>query len=122
KDSYIVNAQGQRLTGFQPNGTTPVPIMVPVGNIAPVATTTVTTRTNLDATVKVAVPVPTFDPDDAASYNHSLPITVYDSLGNSHQLTQYFVKQPLPAIPSIPAVSEWVVHYRLDVDVIPSPP
>ena len=113
KDSYIVNAQGQRLTGFQPNGTTPVPIMVPVGNIAPVATTTITTRTNLDATAEVGVPVPTFDPDIAATYNHSLPITVYDSLGNSHQLTQYFVKTD-------PANSGWTVHYRLDGNLIPA--
>ncbi|PLC51904.1 flagellar biosynthesis protein FlgE [Pollutimonas subterranea] len=111
KDSYIVNAQGQRLTGFQPNGTTPVPIMVPVGNIAPVATTTITTRTNLDATEEV--PTAAFDPDNAASYNHSLPITVYDSLGNSHQLTQYFVK-------TTPATSTWTVHYRLDGNLIPT--
>src|SRR5690606_33262256 len=31
-------------------------------------------------------PRPDFDPAVAGSYTHSLPITVYDSLGNSHQL------------------------------------
>ncbi|RTZ47544.1 flagellar hook protein FlgE [Candidimonas sp. SYP-B2681] len=104
KDSFIVNAQGQRLTGFEPNGTTPLPIKVPLGNIAPVATTKVTTQTNLDATQ--AIPTDTvFGPDKPASYNHSLPVTVYDSLGNSHQLTQYFVKT---------AANAWDVHYRLD--------
>src|SRR5690606_30523888 len=53
----------------------------------------------------------------AASYNHSLPITVYDSLGNSHQLTQYFIKTD-------PLTNTWAVHYRLDGNVEPdgSPP
>src|SRR5690606_2302886 len=177
KDNYIVNAQGQRLTGYGVNGTDLVPIMVPVGNIAPRATDGLTTKTNLDANAPVIHPTSTaqqtgiirlstdggttfadyeytvnsdgdavwsapglvdgtdyemldgnsftyqattpiaastlpapdtsegeqafvaaivghpFDPNDAQSFTHSLPISVYDSLGNAHQLTQYFVKR-----------------------------
>lgn len=34
-----------------------------------------------------------FDPADSDTYNHSTSNTIYDSLGNSHEMTQYFVKQ-----------------------------
>ncbi len=34
----------------------------------------------------------TFDPTNSASYNSSTSVNVYDSLGNSHVLTKYFVK------------------------------
>ncbi len=49
KDSYLVNAQGYRLTGFGVTGNDLSPIMVPIGNIEPKATSSVTTRANLDA-------------------------------------------------------------------------
>ncbi|PAU80363.1 flagellar biosynthesis protein FlgE [Halovibrio salipaludis] len=35
-----------------------------------------------------------FNPDDPNTYNHSTSTTIYDSLGNGHELTQYFVKEP----------------------------
>lgn len=57
KDNYIVNAQGQRLTGYGVNGTDLQPIMVPVGNIAPRATDVVTTKTNLDANAPAISPI-----------------------------------------------------------------
>src|SRR5690554_3336805 len=41
-----------------------------------------------------AVPATVFDPAVASTYTHSLPINVHDSLGNSHQLMQYFAKRP----------------------------
>src|SRR5690606_35590794 len=56
KDNYIVNAQGHRLTGYGVNGTDLVPIMVPVGNIAPRATDGLTTKTNLDANAPAIYP------------------------------------------------------------------
>lgn len=34
-----------------------------------------------------------FSVDDASSYNHSTSSTIYDSLGNPHVLTMYFIKQ-----------------------------
>lgn len=50
-----------------------------------------------------------FDPMVPGSFTHSLPMTVYDSLGNPHQLTQYFVKRE-----AIGGESVWNVYYRLD--------
>lgn len=114
KDNNIVNAQGHRLTGYLDAGTNAVPLKVPTGNIDPVATKGVTTKANLDANAKV-VPnaAPTlFSHTDPTTYTHSLPINVYDSLGNSHQLTQYFIKRAgTPA--ADPTVSNWDVRYRL---------
>ena len=34
----------------------------------------------------------TFDPTNSATYNSSTSVTIYDSLGNSHVMTKYFVK------------------------------
>ncbi|KZZ45449.1 MAG: flagellar hook-basal body complex protein [Saccharospirillaceae bacterium] len=36
-----------------------------------------------------------FDPKDQGTYNHATSTTIYDSLGNSHVMTQYFVKEPV---------------------------
>ena len=38
-----------------------------------------------------------FDPLDQDTYNNAASTTIYDSLGNSHVMTQYFVKEPLDA-------------------------
>lgn len=41
----------------------------------------------------VASAVPsTFSPNDSTTYTNAIPTTIYDSLGNSHQMIQYFVK------------------------------
>ncbi|GAB2909103.1 flagellar hook protein FlgE [Paralcaligenes ginsengisoli] len=122
KDNYVVNAQGQRLTGYPAGGsaTDLQPIKVPVGNISPTATSTTTTQANLDANAAVIDPAITpFSPAVSGSYTHVLPITVYDSLGNQHQLTQYFAKRAPTAGP--PAQSQWDVYYRLDGATITSP-
>ena len=38
-----------------------------------------------------------FDPTDAGTYNHATSTTIFDSLGNAHVLTMYFVKQDTSA-------------------------
>lgn len=50
KEGFIVNAQGYRLTGYEGDSTTPTPIRVPTGNIAPQSTTRVESKVNLDST------------------------------------------------------------------------
>src|SRR5690606_19863016 len=47
-----------------------------------------------------------FDPLVPGSFTHSLPMTVYDSLGNPHQLTQYFVKREANSEGSV-----WSVYF-----------
>lgn len=195
KDNYIVNAQGQRLTGYIGGSTTPQPITVPVGNIEPVATNSITNKLNLDANAKLAgnaavevigvmmlddgtgpvkyeytgsLPTPTwvggvfppdgnyttgdpatpvvfsangtssvtsippgagniayaqavpaapFDVTNPDSFTHMLPITVYDSLGNPHQLAQYFAKRE----PDADGLSKWEVFYQMDGAPVTTP-
>lgn len=58
-----------------------------------------------------------FDPAVASTYTHSLPINVYDSLGNSHQMMQYFAKRPS----AIDGQSTWDVYYRLGGQTVTAP-
>lgn len=108
KDNYIVNAQGYRLTGYEVGSANPTPIRVPTGNIAPSATTTIDIKANLDANSPVINTA--FDPANGNTFTHSQPVDVYDSLGNAHQLTQYFVKRE--GDPG--QASRWDVYYRMD--------
>jgi len=112
KDFYLVNAQGYRLTGYAAGavGAAPVDLRLPQGNIAPNATTTAGLQTNLNANADPIDPVATpFDPTLASTYTDSVPTTVYDSLGNAHQLTQYFVKRE-----AVGGQSVYDVYYTLD--------
>src|SRR5690606_24916602 len=52
-DHRIVNAQGQQLMGYAPGGTNLIGMTVPIGNIAPQATSTITNEVNLDANADV---------------------------------------------------------------------
>jgi flagellar hook protein FlgE len=58
-----------------------------------------------------------FSPTDPDSFSHSLPIQVYDSLGNSHQVTQYFVKRSGAS----GTTSQWDVHYTFDGRAVDAP-
>lgn len=131
RDLELVNAQGHRLTGYMANADGTIsaelgPIKVPVGNIPPKATTDSTIKANFDSRSEViagsgtgmvetgttpdTVIKPAFDLSNPENYTHSLPMTVYDSLGNPHQLTQYFVKVAENANGN----SEWEVYYKFD--------
>ncbi|MEL7399175.1 MAG: flagellar hook-basal body complex protein [Pseudomonadota bacterium] len=54
-----------------------------------------------------------FDPSDQDTYNHATSTTIYDSLGNPHVMTQYFVKEPLD--PDRPNEQNlWVMYVQID--------
>ncbi|QQD22052.1 flagellar hook-basal body complex protein [Oceanospirillaceae bacterium ASx5O] len=54
-----------------------------------------------------------FDPLDQDTYNHSTSMKIYDSLGNSHVMTQYFVKEPLdPSRPNEQNI--WAMYVQVD--------
>jgi flagellar hook protein FlgE len=124
KDNFIVNAQGLRLTGYpadvkNPDGTVisgvgqdPIALKVPSANIAPRATGNIEMVRNLDAGSEVIDEEKyPFSPSSPSSFTNSVPMTVYDSLGNSHTLTQYFVKREGDADA---ATSSWDVYYTID--------
>lgn len=96
-DGYIVNAGGLRLTGYQvaANGSiaggSPAALQLPTTEMAPNATTGIVAQFNLDSRSTVPVQTP-FDAGDSTTYNYANAATIYDSLGNSHELSTFFVK------------------------------
>jgi len=116
KNFNIVNAQGMQLTGYPAGaiGAAPVGLRVPQANIPPQATTSAGVQTNLDADAAVIPATDVFDPTRRATYTDSVPTTVYDSLGNSHTLMQYFIKREANGA----GESVYEVHYTLDGNAV----
>lgn len=99
KDGFVVNGDGKRLTGYDVDASgnivpgSFVDLQVETGNIAPLATTSSEVQLTLDSrAAAIDSTVIPFDPTDATSYTASTAQTVFDSLGNAHNLTMYFVK------------------------------
>jgi flagellar hook protein FlgE len=96
RNGFIVNAKNQKLQAFQADTTGNITgaigdLQINSANVKPAATTTVKAGLNLDSSA--AIPsVATFNPTNTASYNNATSTTVYDSLGNSHIATMYYVK------------------------------
>jgi len=97
KNGYLVNAQGANLTGYGvgPSGQvlagSPQALQINTADLKPVATTKVDTSINLDSRADVPTNYP-FSADDPTTYNKQTPVDVYDSLGNSHVMSLYYVK------------------------------
>lgn len=97
KAGFIVNAQGFKLTGYpvDANGlivpSSPAELQIQTGDIPPRSTTAIDATLNLDARLTPPVTA-TFNPADPSSYNNSTSLTLYDTLGNPHLLSMYFVK------------------------------
>lgn len=123
KNGYVVNAAGYRLQGYQaiytnnPSGvivqSTPSDIFIDPTDISPKTTDNITVGLNLDSR-QSAPTVATFDANNPLSYNSSTSVTVYDSLGNTHVLSMYFIYSGAPATPVGGGASEWYVRYALD--------
>jgi flagellar hook protein FlgE len=97
KDGHIINAQGAQLTGYGvgPTGKilagAPVPLQINTADLAPVATTKVDTSLNLDSGSTIPTTTP-FSATDPNTYNKQTPVDVYDTLGNAHVMSLYYVK------------------------------
>ena len=130
RNGFIVNATGDKLTGFRVSsiidGTsvfegTPNTLQIDTANIDPRATQNgVFVTANLDSRDRNPVfqtpPQPAFDPTLAPaipveSYNATTSLTVFDSLGNPHSLTMYFIRTEPQAD------RQWEVWTSLDGDV-----
>lgn len=111
-DNYITTSSGMRLQGYVAdadgalNTGVITDLVINATNLPAKASTTVEFTANLkaDASVIDTVANP-FDPADAASYNFSYSSGVFDSLGNEHTLTQYFVKE---------SDNTWRIHFYMD--------
>lgn len=118
-NSYLVNHSGEFLMTFPVDGegattasdlvsTTPIQIPNTSGATAP--TTEIEMGMNLSAQEEKKV-IADFDPSDSETYNNSTSCTFYDSLGEAHVLTTYFVR---PEKAAHSGGSSWVAFYAVD--------
>jgi flagellar hook protein FlgE len=118
-NNYMVDSAGNFLQAFPVDGdgnstsvslTTTKPIQIPDTAGSPVKTTSIGMQMNLNAGEKALDPA-AFDPNDPKTFNKSTSVTMFDSLGQSHIMTSYFVK---PTNGSYTGESNWVAFYAVD--------
>lgn len=111
KFGYIVDSASKRLTGYAADASgnilsgAAVDLQINTADIQPVATTEIEGTINLDSRNNPMPALPAFDPTDPTTYNNSTAVTVYDSLGNSHTLQNFFRKT---------AANTWNVYTTVD--------
>ena len=67
---------------------------------------------DLSTTTELAIG---FNPLDSTTFNHTTPTVIFDSLGNSHVLQQYFIKQPYdPSNTGVQPANAWQVVSLID--------
>ena len=122
-DNFVVNSQGGHLLGFpvNPDGSsasvslsTAEPVLIPTASGAPTKTSSVDVRMNLPAGDSYIAGAPgNFDPEDPLTFNNSTSVTIFDSLGDSHVMTYFFVKDDPTTNPN-----EWMLFAAVDGSVI----
>lgn len=122
-DNFVVNSNGGHLLGFPVNDdgssssvslSTASPIQIPTSSGAPQFTTEVDVRMNLPAGDSYITGAPlNFDPTDPLTFNNSTSVTVFDSLGDSHVMTYFFIKDN----PTTNA-NQWVLFTAIDGNLI----
>ena len=124
KSGFIVNSGGYQLTGYPVGangavaGGSPAPLQLPTSAMAPKPTETVTAQFNLDSRSVTPTATP-FDSTNSATYNYANAVTMFDSLGNSHELATFFVKAQANAAATPPvAENTWKVYAAADGVVV----
>ncbi|QCI13829.1 flagellar hook protein FlgE [Pseudomonas putida] len=93
----IVDASGNRLQGYGVDADGNVvegiltDLTVSTAAVAPKASTSLSETLNLNSSDTVPTETP-FDASDTDTYNYTFSTDIYDSQGNAHSLSQYFVK------------------------------
>ncbi len=124
-DGYIVNNDGRYLQAFPVDPltgevtstslNTTSSIVLPPSTGTPLATDQIDIGVNLNATAIPKDPA-LFDPSVSNSYTNSTSSTVYDSLGESHVLTYYFIKDDIGSAtnPAPGDPNQWQMFTYLD--------
>ncbi len=118
-NSYLVDSQGNFLQTFEVDKdgnstsvslTETKPVRIPDTAGSPNKTENVGIQMNLNAADATKDPA-LFDPADRDTYNNSTAVTMYDSLGEPHVMTTYFVRPPNAAYDK---ESNWTAFYAVD--------
>jgi len=118
-DGNVVDNTGAVLQGFPATATGTISgqldgLQVTTDNLPPIQTTSVNGLLNLDSR-ETTPAITTFDSQNPETYNHATSLSVFDSQGNSHIMTQYFVKSDSPA------VNEWTMNVQVDGEDVAAP-
>ena len=120
KSGFIVNSGGYQLTGYPVGasgsvaGGSPTALQLPTSAMPPKSTEKVAAQFNLDSRSVTPTATP-FDSTNSATYNYANAVTVFDSLGNSHELATFFVKSKADAAAAPPvAPNTWKVYGAAD--------
>ena len=103
KAGFIVDANNKHLTGYAADSAgvlqkgAPVDLNISTADLQPKASVKIVGLINLDSR-KTAPVITPFSPTDPTTYNDSTAVTVFDSLGNSHTLQSFFVKDAAPNV------------------------
>ena len=107
----MVTSEGFKVSGYGVDAsgnivpTSPIPLQFSSAQLAPTPTANFRASFNLDS--REAVPTTAlFNEADPTSYNDSTSGTVFDTLGNPHVFTQYFVKTAV--------AGQWALHATVD--------
>ncbi|TAK64309.1 flagellar hook protein FlgE [Methylobacter sp.] len=99
----VVNDKGQYLLAFAPNGTTAAegfsvgvfrPLTIDTAQGLPNATENINMKLNINGAANLPTTT-VFDPTNPLSYNNTTSITTYDTQGNAHIASTYYVKTPV---------------------------
>lgn len=128
-DNFVVTNQGSFLQVYPVNSdgtsqgvslSTTEALRIPDSAGVPVATTEVEMTMNVDSTSTGLDPT-LFDPNDNSTYHASSSITVFDSLGESHIQTTYYVKDGVGPTLTPPVDNRWYVFSSIDADANGNP-
>jgi len=117
KQGFIVDSASKRLTGYAADANGNIlsgaafDLQINTADIQPVATTKIEGTINLDSRNNPMPAAPVFSSTDPTTYNNSTAVTVYDSLGNSHTLQNFFRKT---------AANVWDIYTTVDGAPIPA--
>ncbi len=108
----VVDDKGRYLLAFAPNGKTAAegfstgvfrPLTIDTSQGLPVATENINMKLNINGAA--TTPINEFNPTDPLTYNNTTSITTYDSQGNAHIASTYYVKTD---------VNTWSVYLFMD--------
>lgn len=130
--NYIVNSANQRLTGLLADKSGDITanagdLRINTANINPMATSNVTSGVNLySGSKKMAADWSGGTTPAVDTYNNVNSSTIYDSLGNSHVLSMYFIAADAMAPGGSPNAStppgtenQWYVAFQIDNQDVP---
>ena len=118
-ENYMVDSAGNYLRTFPVDKdgnstsvslTTTQPVRIPDTAGSPVKTSNIGIQMNLNVGESPLDPT-NFDPTNTDTFNNSTSVTLYDSLGEPHILTTYFIR---PEDAAYTGESNWVAFYAVD--------